>query len=767
MTDMPPTLGDVTFIDNFRPGLRAGNYWITVTHSLPADVNSGAAPKAVQEFVVRAPQFVLDPTEIVSQHPPDTASGRFGEQLAHIVFREAALPWERPMDSDPATPWLALLVLTEDELLDGEGTPTRIRNTTIARFLAPEPGVLKPRVEPADDVDTSGPVNTIRLSVDTFVALAPRLDELPYLAHCRQAAICDKAALQLDPSGLSAVVVANRFPATRARGQTAVKNLVHLVSLEGVQDWLTASPDFGGATSIALVSLASWTFQCLPDHDADFRGLAGALVESERENGAYQPGRLWLRLGLKAAGANAAAVTEAQRRLDHGYVPLGYHTRTGEDGFAWYRGPLVPVLPAPLASTRPPFTSADSAIIYQASHGMFDMSLAAAWEAGRALALSDKTFGQRVLDFRRRAHRITDELLERLQRQYFFSQQQIDSLSTDTSVQDEFLSILDADLLKAVGDTAHARVTQPRPPPRLAAAPGTSDPKAVVQEFLAEARVQRRIVQLVADDLDGLAAWLARLLLLYPVPFNLLVPDERMLPPESLRFFYLDRNWTRALLDGALSLGLESSRQTFFHTVTHGLLHEAALEAARALRQTLTGVEPPGQDSEDGPVSGFLLRSTLVSGWPNLVVRGHASARGDDTLKLLRLEHLSPSVLLCLFWGVPTHVELSEPQEGFRFGVDDDGNAVLRNLNAGPDLGEQLGQPLHVYDPTGTSQGFARAPGSRVLNLAPGVPTGLVQTLRQALANARGMPEGPLRPAQLALQLVKSPEALVFTSQPG
>ena len=40
--------------------------------------------------------------------------------------------------------------------------------------------------------------------------------------------------------------------------------------------------------------------------------------------------------------------------------------------------------------------------------------------------------------------------------------------------------------------------------------------------------------------------WLARLRLLHGVPFAYLVPDADLLPPESVRFFYLDRDWTDA-----------------------------------------------------------------------------------------------------------------------------------------------------------------------------------------------------------------------------
>ena len=52
-----------------------------------------------------------------------------------------------------------------------------------------------------------------------------------------------------------------------------------------------------------------------------------------------------------------------------------------------------------------------------------------------------------------------------------------------------------------------------------------------------------------------IAAWLGRLHTLIGVPFGYLVGDQGQLPPESIRFFRLDDNWIRALLDGAFSLG--------------------------------------------------------------------------------------------------------------------------------------------------------------------------------------------------------------------
>ncbi len=62
--------------------------------------------------------------------------------------------------------------------------------------------------------------------------------------------------------------------------------------------------------------------------------------------------------------------------------------------------------------------------------------------------------------------------------------------------------------------------------------------------------------------------FLARLRLLEGVPFAYLVPHDEMLPPESIRFFYINRNWTDAAVEGALSIGGVTSRdRRYLHTL--------------------------------------------------------------------------------------------------------------------------------------------------------------------------------------------------------
>ncbi|HEU4834352.1 MAG TPA: hypothetical protein VFS90_08060 [Pyrinomonadaceae bacterium] len=147
--------------------------------------------------------------------------------------------------------------------------------------------------------------------------------------------------------------------------------------------------------------------------------------------------------------------------------------------------------------------------------------------------------------------------------------------------------------------------------------------------------------------------WFTDLLSLKHVPFHYLVPREDMLPANSLRFFQVDVNWIDCLLDGAFSIG----------------------------RVTSADVK---QDAEAGKVpsaqvcSGFLLRSPVVSGWPNLEVEAYTQAiQGNDYLpagvsptKRLRFDRLGEDVLLCVFDGEIKTIDIHEHAETIHFGVD-------------------------------------------------------------------------------------------------
>lgn len=165
-------------------------------------------------------------------------------------------------------------------------------------------------------------------------------------------------------------------------------------------------------------------------------------------------------------------------------------------------------------------------------------------------------------------------------------------------------------------------------------------------------------------------AFLSHLRLLVGVPFTYLVPDARLLPDHAIRFFYLDRGWTDRLVDGAAAVGKLGTRELAHHQAHAGALLRALDSGERlvrlAQRRRLPGWDGKREEVEAEVVTGFLLRSGLVSGWPHMEVRASAAGRA---LKLARLERLSPGVMIALFFGVPDHVELEEPHHGVQFGV--------------------------------------------------------------------------------------------------
>jgi len=181
-------VGDIQLYDDYVPVLYGGNYAITVTHDAPEVLTAQAS--ATQRFTISAPQFAIDPAEIVQLYPPDGSTGQFDDVLPFVVLATPELPWERQMNS-PGAPWLAVLVLGEDEITGGTG-PARTTTTTVDAFLALA-GVLVPPIKPEADVPGTQPCSYLQLPASTFTAITPRLAEARYLTHVRVVNTGDKA----------------------------------------------------------------------------------------------------------------------------------------------------------------------------------------------------------------------------------------------------------------------------------------------------------------------------------------------------------------------------------------------------------------------------------------------------------------------------------------------------------------------------------------------------------------------------------------------
>lgn len=235
----------------------------------------------------------------------------------------------------------------------------------------------------------------------------------------------------------------------------------------------------------------------------------------------------------------------------------------------------------------------------------------------------------------------------------------------------------------------------------------------------------------------SVSGWLAETALLAGVPFDYLVPYDAMLPVESIRFFRLDPAWVNGLLDGALSLAR---------------LRPAGSSLGGAqLPPTLTSWNMTATDV----VTGFLLRSEAVSGWPDLqadafgaytIQSGPGGAPeivGTAPLVSLRAERLAPGVLLCLFQGQVALVEIHQKPEMLHFGFDAGADGPFKELRD-PGNGSTLPTRLSSIPMRGTS---------RVVD---------VGALASKLASALELPAAGFTSAQLALQMIVGVEKVQF-----
>jgi hypothetical protein len=256
-----------------------------------------------------------------------------------------------------------------------------------------------------------------------------------------------------------------------------------------------------------------------------------------------------------------------------------------------------------------------------------------------------------------------------------------------------------------------------------------------------------------------LRQWLARLRLLDSVPFAYLAPDSLLLPPESIRFFYVDRNWTDALIQGALSVGTVNSSDRAQLEQLYPQIRDEIDQEERVVR------EPGGEAVQKGPagtITGMLLRSRAVSGWPGLHVRAYRREVGPDNeiipesspdrIKVLRMERLAPAVMLVLFDGVPAVIHVEEPRCGVQFGVrlETAGDAnqfsafvVARDAETSEDV------PAETHVPV-----FFRAASPGVLDL---------KRTAQSLIGTASTHTGPaLDGGEFALEMIRFPYRQVF-----
>lgn len=372
----------IHFHDSHRPALPDGDYRVSVSQTL----NDGLGehrfePLAPSAFTVAGPRFQLEPSAIHSVFPPPLADGDFEGCLPHVLLTRPTLPWERSADprapDDKAPPWLALLLLDEDELAD-----CTLRIVTVGEMLngpdakRPEAAQWPKLGRETSDV-ASDPVRVIELPLGALAHAGLNLDHLDWLAHVRVLGPQDEQS----PRAIETAAVVSARIVRRGRHYEA-----HLVSLEGWcaggQAWLPASAK--ASTTVRLVSLHHWRFECISGVSLrdELRALNAARLASGRP-----------------------ATPDAAHYLERGWVPLRHEFRNGDRAVSWYRSPLTPG-GGPDSSDLALWLAqlplcADELRLYEPESAMFDMSHAAAWELGRLLALQNPRIGLRLHHWKR------------------------------------------------------------------------------------------------------------------------------------------------------------------------------------------------------------------------------------------------------------------------------------------------------------------------------------------------------------------------------
>ncbi|MGW2597657.1 hypothetical protein [Streptomyces klenkii] len=778
-------VASVTFHDHLLPGIEAGRYRITVDQQLPAEHLPDARLDPVAQIVdVRASQFRLDPSWVHAVYPAAHSQGPFHGLLPHITLNPASLPWERePFTGsirNPArAPWTALLLFGEGELPGDPNALGATASVTVRALLDGDAAVSGPALdrEAVDPALLDTPCRVVDVPQALLAQLLPEPSDLALLAHVRSGG---EDAAPADGQGgrpgrdARAVITTARFPdADRGR------YVAHLVSLEG---HTPPGPQTDGKP-VRLVSLHSWTFTSCAASGDGFGRLAGRFAPGNGEHSAAP-----LR---PAPAAGAGLPDELSTLLEQGMVPMTHITDSGERALAWYSGPFLPrVAPELPRPADGHFPDADGLLLHEPHTGTFATGYACAWNVGRALALADPGFATTLVRLRHqgRLRRATDRQYATYRRQLFHGslsagpapraaapaaaptpREQFEELLRGAALDALAASFAGPDGPEPQPRTVRATSDETEPRPRtVRATSGDSEPRPrTVNTTPDEPEPQPQTVGATPDeteprpqavratpttyrpdtpprssapqpepssqppspspDAQEAAAWLATLRTLSGVPFDYLVPDQRMLPPESLRLFHVDRGWLHALLDGARSLDRHPGA-------------DAATDAE--LDDLLDGRGPV-------PAAGLLLRSALVPGWPTLRFEARA-ASGTAPVEVIRSEALGADVLLMLFDRMPDRLTISEPPQGLHFGLDEQGNVALRSLAPG-----RVGRPLGSSVPVGADPALTvtTPAGALVLNVG-----------RLAARLAEDVKPGPpLSPAEFAVQLVRAPEQLTLS----
>lgn len=590
----------VTFYSHLYPELADGKYSIEIKQNFKcysSDKEEQTVTKT-STFEVLGPRFSLNPDEIIMRYPPKGGNGHYHRVIPHITLKRAILPWERQLSpvskNEPHTPWLALILITGTEM---ETQGISIKTGALEDIKA----YNKDNLELGETLKDS--VSYIEAGTTFLQQILPKIEELPLLTHIRERRSNDSSL------GKHSVLMGNRLPQSKNTEGDAEENHVFLVSLETLEsndfpsekDFLPEenSPPKEEKKNLSenrqLIILDSWQFtSCGAEDEKTFDELAKKL-----------------RYGPLALNEGKSATVN--KFLNDGYIPLPHQTKHGNHLISWYRGPLTPEAPQELQIEGEVINHSDDLMGFFSEVGMLDVSYASAWNLGRNLMLKNKRVSEALFDWKRGF---------------------LQSKRSERSI--------------------HLLVSRLSPSP---------------------------LPKIVSD-------WLIQLIQLKHIPFNYLIPTANLFKPpkvnssenkntepstsnkdiakkpkqldymEYLRFFSVDPDWIKYVLNGAISIGDSSSS-------------ENAKKAREYIYHKLSSLKTPPPQC----ITGIVLHSEIVSTWPQVIVE---ATKGKETLTQLHQYHPGKNTLICFFDGKIDTISLSLPVEVLHSGVKQIGDVIFR-----------------------------------------------------------------------------------------
>lgn len=623
----------VKFFSFDKPALKSGQYTLEATQNLSLGGQQVQTPiSAKQKLAISGNRWHINPQELVSVFPPVNSLGDHANTLPHVMFKRSTLPWEWAAgDSREEFAWMAILLLHEDEHpvpvvqrsaidLKFPKHPQLWQNLCDAGWLHASHNDSEGGIEPKTQrKPLPDPYANLKDSIVSMLDTIPPVQNVTLVdlaANRPVGGTIQWPPIELEifesPDNKTQVMhLSKSFLKSILPRPTEWDSLSHvrqttLLSATGNATPKTKPfstvignrmPIAGEKSTAYLVSLesrldAGGNFDFKEAKDTD---LIKLVVLHSWSFSCLDEHKTFDQLLSKLNSAKAtkdsftlrlpASNPKIEPYLSQGYSPLKHTMREGSVGISWYKGPF-------------------SACNY---HGKDDH-----------LQNSDP-------DAPLVQH---SDALNRYDREL----KMMDVSYSSAWELGRMLLLSEKDLGVKLNRWKHSS-------------------KLLVRQQEDNLVYQHLPITKSPDSLpfpEDVKTYLEELRLCKHIPFSYLVPDNRMLPPESLHFFELDEKWMESIVDGAFSIGRVSYNN-----------------------QDTIPFTP-----ENPNITGVIMRSEVVSGWPGLMVEGYAARPNPETaplpkaLPILRMERISPNVLLVLFKGTIQTVDFHLKPEALHFGFD-------------------------------------------------------------------------------------------------